>query len=63
MPSDLLCRSTNMTNPGGNHRMLIVDDEKIVGETLASIFTTRGHVARAAQSAEEAIEVLAELAA
>jgi CheY-like chemotaxis protein len=43
--------------------MLIVDDEKIVGETLASIFTTRGHVARAAQSAEEAIEVLAELAA
>jgi CheY-like chemotaxis protein len=40
--------------------MLIVDDEKIIGETLASIFATRGYEARAAQSAEEAIEALAE---
>jgi CheY-like chemotaxis protein len=49
-----------MPSPGGNHTVLIVDDEKIIGETLGSIFTTRGYEARAAQSAEEAIEVLAE---
>jgi CheY-like chemotaxis protein len=49
-----------MLSPGGNHTVLIVDDEKIIGETLGSIFTTRGYEARAAQSAEEAIEVLAE---
>jgi CheY-like chemotaxis protein len=49
-----------MPSPGGNHRVLIVDDEKIIGETLASIFTKRGYEARVAQSAEEAVEVLAE---
>jgi PleD family two-component response regulator len=46
--------------PGVNHRVLIVDDGKIIGETLASMFTTRGYEARVVQSAEHAIEVLAE---
>jgi CheY-like chemotaxis protein len=40
--------------------VLIVDDEKIIGETLASIFTKSGYEVRVAQSAEKGVEVLAE---
>jgi DNA-binding response OmpR family regulator len=49
-----------MTSPGGNHRVLIVDDKKAIGETTVSIFTKSDYEARVAQSAEEAGEVLAE---
>lgn len=49
-----------MPNPGGYPKVLIVDDEKLIGETLVSIFTQRSYEARVAQSAEEAVEVLAE---
>src|SRR6202020_1100426 len=37
MPIDMLCRSINMPSPGGNHTVLIVDDEKIIGETFGPI--------------------------
>jgi hypothetical protein len=48
-----------MSSPAGSHRLLIVDDERIIAETLTSIFTERGCVARAARAAEEPGEVLA----
>lgn len=43
-----------------NRKVLIVDDEKAVSETLTKIFRSRGYQARAVHSAEEAIGVLAE---
>jgi DNA-binding response OmpR family regulator len=49
-----------MPSPGGNHRVLIVDDEKIIGETLAAIFTSRGYESKVAFSAEQAVEMIAE---
>ena len=38
----------------------IDDDEKTTSETLTAIFRNRGYQARAAHSAEEAIDVIAE---
>jgi len=40
-------------------RILIVDDERTIADTLAIIFTTRGYEARVAYSAESAIETIA----
>jgi DNA-binding NtrC family response regulator len=42
-------------------RILIVDDEVTVAETLELIFRGRGYEVRAAFSAEQAIEILAQL--
>jgi hypothetical protein len=39
-----------MPSSGGNHRVLIVDDEKIIVETLASIFTQRAAMKRESRS-------------
>lgn len=39
-------------------RVLIVDDERVITDTLVLIFSTKGYEARAAYSAEEALEVL-----
>jgi DNA-binding response OmpR family regulator len=44
----------------GSRKILIVDDEAKVAETLELIFSTRGYDVRTAASAEEAIEILAE---
>ena len=44
----------------GSRKILIVDDEVKVAETLELIFSTRGYEVRVAHSAEEAIETLAE---
>ena len=44
----------------GSRKILIVDDEVKVAETLDLIFSTRGYEVRTAYSAEQAIEVLAE---
>lgn len=43
----------------GRQKILIVDDERSVSETLALIFSARGYEARIAYSAEEAIEIVA----
>lgn len=53
------------TNPVHNQekprpRLLIVDDEKTIAETMAAIFNKSGYEARPALSAEEALEVIAE---
>lgn len=42
----------------GTHRILIVDDEKLIAKTLAAIFTAKGYEARSTGSAEEALELL-----
>jgi CheY-like chemotaxis protein len=41
-------------------KVLVVDDEKTTSETLTVIFGDQGYQARAAYSAEEAIDVIAE---
>jgi DNA-binding response OmpR family regulator len=43
----------------GSRKILIVDDEIKVAETLELVFSTRGYDVRVAHSAEEAIETLA----
>lgn len=40
------------------HRVLIVDDERVISDTLFKIFTRSGYDVRAVYSAEEAIAVL-----
>jgi CheY-like chemotaxis protein len=43
-----------------SRKVLVVDDEKITSETLTVIFRNHGYQARAAYSAEEAVDVMAE---
>jgi DNA-binding response OmpR family regulator len=40
------------------HRVLIVDDEKLIAFTLKQIFATKGYEARTAGSAEDALQIL-----
>jgi DNA-binding response OmpR family regulator len=49
-----------MSNTDLPHRVLIVDDEKSVCDTLLAVFTKSGYEARTAISAESAIEVVAQ---
>ena len=42
------------------HRVLIVDDEKSVRESLAAVFTKTGYETRMASTAESAVEVVAQ---
>jgi DNA-binding response OmpR family regulator len=49
-----------MSSLGGNSKVLIVDDEKIICESLAAIFTSRGYESKVAFSAEQAVEIIAE---
>jgi CheY-like chemotaxis protein len=44
------------TDRGTRLRVLVVDDEKIVADSLARILTEKGFSAKAAYSAEEALE-------
>ncbi|HUH62501.1 MAG TPA: response regulator [Terracidiphilus sp.] len=44
----------------GSRRILIVDDEPTIAETLDLIFSTRGYEVRTANSAEETIELLSQ---
>jgi CheY-like chemotaxis protein len=53
-------RGQNMVNLDESRRVLVVDDEKTTAETLTVIFRNHGYQARAAYSAEEAIDVIAE---
>ena len=41
-------------------RILIVDDEKVIADSLAAIFERQGYRARAAYSAEEALQIIAQ---
>jgi CheY-like chemotaxis protein len=50
----------NTLTSGEDRRVLIVDDEKTVSETLTKIFKSHGYQARAVHSAEEAVDVFAE---
>jgi DNA-binding NtrC family response regulator len=49
-----------MSNPDQTKRVLIVDDQKSVSETLAAVFTTNGYETRTSSSAEAAVEVVAQ---
>lgn len=52
-----------MTDPKPRHaggRVLIVDDEGVIRETLAWIFRSRGYAPKAVGSAEEALELVDE---
>ena len=49
-----------MSNTDLPHRVLIVDDEKSVCDTLLAVFTKSGYEARTAISAESAIEIVAQ---
>jgi DNA-binding NtrC family response regulator len=40
-------------------KLLIVDDERLIADTLATIFNASGYEARPAYSAEQALEVIA----
>jgi CheY-like chemotaxis protein len=40
------------------HRVLVIDDEKVIALTLAHIFSARGYEARAVYSAEEGLELV-----
>jgi DNA-binding NtrC family response regulator len=42
------------------HKILVVDDERTIADTLAVIFFQRGYNTRAAYSAEQALEIVAE---
>jgi DNA-binding NtrC family response regulator len=42
------------------HKILIVDDERTITSTLAIIFANAGYDARAASSAEDALELIAD---
>jgi DNA-binding NtrC family response regulator len=49
-----------MSNLEENRKVLVVDDEKTISDSLTVIFRNHGYQARAAYSAEEAIDVIAE---
>jgi DNA-binding response OmpR family regulator len=42
------------------HRVLVVDDERVIASTLVEIFQHAGYQARSAYSAEEALDVIAD---
>src|SRR5258708_2725364 len=49
-----------MVNLDESRKVLVVDDEETIAETLAVIFRNHGYQVRAAYSAEDAIDVIAE---
>lgn len=49
-----------MLAAAGSQRILIVDDEVTIADTLALIFSSSGYEARTAYSAEQALEMLEE---
>jgi DNA-binding response OmpR family regulator len=48
-----------MVGNGPIRKILVVDDEVAIADTLAAIFSIRGYSAQAAYSAEKAIEIIA----
>jgi len=53
-----ILRAMNATTE--RRKILIVDDETTVAETLALVFSSRGFICRTAFSAEQAIELIAD---
>lgn len=53
-----LVNATNMTTLKGSRKILIVDDEAAISDTLGLIFRTQHYDVRVAYSAEGAIEVI-----
>jgi DNA-binding NtrC family response regulator len=49
-----------MPATAGSGKILIVDDEVHISETLSLVFLARGYEVRAANSAEQAVEILAQ---
>jgi len=49
-----------MAKSKSNRRVLVIDDERAIADTLSLIFRTQHYESRAAYTAEQAIEVLAE---
>jgi DNA-binding response OmpR family regulator len=49
-----------MSSLGTKSKVIIVDDEKNICESLAAIFKSRGYESKVAFSAEQAVEVIAE---
>ena len=49
-----------MPAAAGTRKILIIDDEPTIADTLAVIFSSSGYVARAVYSAEQALETLEE---
>lgn len=47
-----------MAEPGYKPRVLIVDDERSIADTLAAVFRIKGYEAMAAYSAESAVETI-----
>jgi CheY-like chemotaxis protein len=45
---------------GCRHKVLVVDDERTIADTLAVIFSQSGYETRAAYSSEQALEIIAE---
>jgi DNA-binding response OmpR family regulator len=45
---------------GCRNKILIVDDERTIADTLAVIFSQSGYETRAAYSSEQALEIIAE---
>lgn len=52
-------RRFSVTGPAHARRILVVDDEPAITETLALIFSKNGYQVRTALSAEDAIELIA----
>lgn len=55
-----LCEEVPLIRAGAARRILIVDDEPSITETLSTIFAQSGYTVRTAGSAEEAIDAIAE---
>jgi DNA-binding response OmpR family regulator len=49
-----------MSSPIKQKRVLIVDDERVIADTLAIIFSNKGYEARAVYSAEQAFELISD---
>ncbi len=47
-----------MAEPGYKYRILIVDDEHSIADTLAAVFRIKGHEAMAVYSAESAVQTV-----
>jgi DNA-binding NtrC family response regulator len=48
----------NIATSNGKTKVLVIDDERIISETLVKIFSTAGYEARGVHSAEDALALL-----
>jgi DNA-binding NtrC family response regulator len=49
-----------MSGANEKNRVLIVDDERVIADSLALIFSNEGYAGRAVYSAEQALELISE---